>query len=91
MSGIETTKVRESFTEDGRVVITDKYVDGDLFLTKEEYFDNDGYLIYEYVHDKTPGQLLKAIKEKEQPKKTQPNKQHQDKLNKKLNKNRRRG
>lgn len=76
--------------EDGYLETIETYVDGDLFEIIERYYDNDNYLVYEYVHDKTPGQLLKAAEKREQqPKKKQNTKQ--DKLNKKLEKNRKRG
>lgn len=91
MTDIKTIIVKQSHTEDGYIEIIETYVDGDLFKTVERYYDNDNYLIYEYIHDKTPDQLLKAAKEREQvkPKKKQNTKQ--DKLNKKLEKNRKRG
>lgn len=91
MAGIETKKVRKSYTQDGHVVITDVYIDGDLFQSKEEYYDKDGYLVYEYIYDKSPGQLLKVILKREQPEENKPDTQRRDKINKKLNKNRRRG
>ena len=89
MTNIKTIN-KKSYTEDGYTEIIETYVDEDLFEIIERYYDNDNYLIYEYVHDKTPGQLLKAAKEREQqPKKPQNTKQ--SKLNKKLEKNRKRG
>lgn len=90
MTNIKTIN-KKSYTEDGYTEIIETYVDDDLFEIIERYYDNDNYLIYEYIHDKTPGQLLKAAKEREQvkPKKKQNTKQ--DKLNKKLEKNRKRG
>lgn len=89
MTNIKTIN-KKSYTEDGYTEIIETYVDEDLFEIIERYYDNDNYLIYEYVHDKTPGQLLKEAREREeQPKKKQNTKQI--KLNKKLEKNRKRG
>lgn len=88
MTNIKTIN-KKSYTEDGYTEIIETYVDEDLFEIIERYYDNDNYLIYEYVHDKTPGQLLTEAKNREQPKKKQNTKQ--DKLNKKLEKNRKRG
>lgn len=84
MTNIKTIN-KKSYTEDGYTEIIETYVDEDLFEIIERYYDNDNYLVYEYVHDKTPGQLLKEAREREQPKKKQ------NKLNKKLEKNRKRG
>lgn len=88
MTNINTIN-KKSYTEDGYTEIIETYVDDDLFEIIERYYDNDNYLVYEYVHDKTPGQLLAAARNREQPKKKQNTKQ--DKLNKKLEKNRKRG
>lgn len=89
MTNIKTI-CNKSYTEDGYSEIIETYVDDDLFEIIERYYDNDNYLVYEYAHDKTPGELLKTANERELPKKkVQITKQ--DKLNKKLEKNRKRG
>lgn len=90
MTNINTIN-KKSYTEDGYTEIIETYVDDDLFEIIERYYDNDNYLIYEYIHDKTPGQLLKAAKEREQPKPKKKQNTKQDKINKKLEKNRKRG
>ena len=94
IGGIVMTNIKtisnKSYTEDGYSEIIETYVDDDLFEIIERYYDNDNYLVYEYAHDKTPGELLKTANERELPKKkVQITKQ--DKLNKKLEKNRKRG
>lgn len=94
IGGIVMTNIKtisnKSYTEDGYSEIIETYIDDDLFEIIERYYDNDNYLVYEYVHDKTPGELLKTANERELPKKkVQITKQ--DKLNKKLEKNRKRG
>ena len=44
-------------------VIRETIVDGDVFEIVEQYFDEDGYLIYEYKHDYSSGKLLKIHEE----------------------------
>lgn len=88
MTNIKTIN-KKSYTEDGYIEIIETYVDDDLFMIIERYYDNDNYLVYEYSRDKAPGQLLKESINREQPKKKQNTKQ--DKINKKLEKNRKRG
>ena len=45
------------------MIIKETIVDGDIFEIVEQYLDENGELIYEYVHDYSPGKLLKIHQE----------------------------
>lgn len=55
-------------------VITELLVDGDLYKVTEEYKDDQGEVVYIYEYYPTPGELLKAQKEKEKDSKNKFNK-----------------
>lgn len=79
-TNIETKKII-SYNEFGRCEKIDTYVDGDLFESIESYYDKEGYLIYEYTHDKTASTLVMEHKQ---------SKKQQTRINKTLKKNRKR-
>ena len=64
--------------------ITETYVDGDLYKITEEYKDDQGEVVYVYEYYPTPGEMLKAQKQKET---TKNKKKNESKINKKLAKN----
>lgn len=49
-------------------VITETIVDGDIFKITEEYKDDKGEVVYIYEYYPTTGELMKAKKERENPK-----------------------
>lgn len=55
-------------------VITELLVDGDLYKVTEEYKDDQGEVVYVHEYYPTPGELLKAQKEKEKDSKNKFNK-----------------
>lgn len=75
-------------------VIKETIVDGDVFEIVEQYFDEDGYLIYERTCDYSTEELMKLRRQQERKEKYQKeNKKKTDKqskVNKKLEKNRKR-
>lgn len=70
------TNIKEvrKYRQDCEVV--EIYVDGDLYKITEEYKDDQGEVVYIYEYYPTPGEMLKAQKQKE----------NLSKINKKLNK-----
>lgn len=64
-------------------VITETFVDGDLYKITEEYKDDNGEIVYVYEYFPTVGEIMKAKKQEE--KKVEKNKQL-NKTNKKLDK-----
>ena len=58
------TNIKEvrKFRQDCEVV--EMYVDGDLYKITEEYKDDQGEVVYIYEYYPTPGQILKAQKER---------------------------
>lgn len=68
------TNIKEvrKYRQDCEVV--EMYVDGDLYKITEEYKDDQGEVVYIYEYYPTPGQILKAQKEKEKDSKNKFNK-----------------
>lgn len=68
------TNIKEirKYRQDCEVV--EIYVDGDLYKITEEYKDDQGEVVYIYEYYPTPGQILKAQKEKEKDSKNKFNK-----------------
>lgn len=75
-----------------KYVVTETYVDGELFKIKEEYMDDEGEIIYIYEYFPTSGQMLKSYNEKENKKKDKNKKKRKGTSNgvQKKNKNRKR-
>ena len=62
--GVQTnTKYRQGY------VITETIVDGDIHKITEEYKDDEGNVVYIYEYYPTTGELMKAHKNKQVPKK----------------------
>lgn len=60
------TIVKENKKYRQGLVITETIVDGDIFKITEEYKDDKGEVVYIYEYYPTTGELMKAMKEKEQ-------------------------
>lgn len=72
----EVKKYREKY------VVTETYVDGELFKIKEEYYGDNKEIVYVYEYFPRTDQMLNAYNENENKKK-----EHDKKNNNKKNKN----
>lgn len=80
----EVKKYRDKY------VVTETYVDGEIFKIKEEYMDDEGEIIYIYEYFPTSEQMLKSYNKKENKKKDEKKRKGTSNGVQKKNKNRKR-